>query len=334
MDGPSLSYAERLRDRSEAADSVLSVGYDPAPEAFPVEGVSGYDASLPDPTSDYEASVVEDRIVSYFRAFLAARRDRGVQVGAFKFNLGYFRMYDGADHYAGSNALREVLDATTEASDAPVVLDVKDADIARSSAAFAISKLQFEAVDAITVSPYMGSDSVVPFLEFADDRGKGVYVLTRTTNPGGADLQELPVSDGAAGSPVGDRDDGDSTPLFLRVAALVREWSERFPGTVGAVAAGNDTADLAEIAGLFSAGRADVPLLIPGVGTQGGSASEVIDVLDGAGYDPRLARINSSSGIMYAAQKSGAADDHATAALRETRRLNEALRHESFASDQ
>lgn len=308
------SFARELQATTERTGSILCSGYDPAPERFPIDGISGYDSRLPDPTTDYDGEAVRSRIVSYFEEYATSLRDSDVTVGAFKPNIGYFRMYDDTRSYHGTEALHDVLETMAATADVPVILDVKDADIARSSAAAAISELKLEHVDAITVHPEMGTDSVEPFFEFAHERGQGVYVLTRTTNPGAADFQELVVGSGST---------GDGRKLYMKFAEKVAEWSRKYPGTVGSVAAGNNPAELERIARFYADEGTDVPLLIPGVGTQGGAARDVVEALVEADYDPGLARINSSSGIMYRAQKDGRPpDDHATASVEHVATLN------------
>lgn len=313
------SFAKELRATTERTGSILCSGYDPAPERFPIDGISGYDSQLPDPTADYEGEEVRSRIVGYFEEYATSLRDSDAAVGAFKPNLGYFRMYDDTRSYHGTEALHDVLELMSTTADVPIILDVKDADIARSSVAYAISKLKFEHVDAITVHPEMGTDSVEPFFEFAHKRGQGVYVLTRTTNPGAKDFQDLVVgSDGG--------NDGTRTELYMKFAEKVAEWSQKYPGTVGSVAAGNNPRELEHIAEFYADKGTNVPLLIPGVGTQGGAAREVVEALVEANYDPQLARINSSSGIMYRAQKDGRpADAHATASVEHVATLNDEI---------
>lgn len=295
------TYSGTLKKSADTTSSVLSVGYDPAPLEFPLKDVSGYDPDLPNPVSEYDGEKTTNHIIKYFSDFLDECIDNSVNIGCFKFNLGYFRMYDETGNYYGSDALAEILSLVNDFADIPVILDVKDADIARSSAAYAISKLKIDTIDAITVHPYMGTDSVNPFFEFAHKRGKGVYVLTRTTNPGAADFQDLQIKYESNKN----AKQNDSTRLYEEIAHKIVDWSRDYPGTVGSVAAGNDPAELQNIAQIYAQTNHDIPLLIPGVGTQGGEANEVMESLDKAGYDHRLARINSSSGVMYRAQKDG-----------------------------
>ena len=319
----STVYADLLRESAEATDSILSVGYDPAPTEFPLTSVSGYDPQLPNPVSEYDGEAVTEYLVEYFAEVLNECERRNLRVGSFKFNLGYFRMYDSLEQYPGLEALARVLRLANEFDDVPIILDVKDADIARTSVAYATSKLKSDLVDAVTVPPYMGTDSVKPFFEFADGRGQGVYVLTRTTNPGAADFQELPVK--GSDRPSG-RGMDDSPKLYQLVAEKLVGWSQSYPGTVGSVAAGNTAEELHKLAKTFADSDSSIPLLIPGVGTQGGTTEDVMRVLQSAGYDHRLARINSSSGIMYRAQKDDSAEPHEVVSGDEIVRLNKVIR--------
>ncbi len=306
-------YNDLVKRSAEESNSIISVGYDPAPADFPIAGISGYDTNLPSPTDDYDKQSLKKYLCDYFTEFLHELRNNSSSASAFKFNLGYFRMYDEIGTPVGSKALRTILKEVGNSDNTVTILDVKDADIARSSAAYAISKLKSNWIDAITVSPYMGTDSVEPFFDFAHGREQGVYVLTRTTNPGAEDIQNLTVSR-----------QGDSTnKLYMETAEKIVDWSQDYTGTVGSVVAGNNLQELREVAELFTEHSAAIPLLIPGVGTQGGKADQVVDVLKEVGYDPRLAKISSSSGIMYRAQKDGVdSERHARASVEEVQRLN------------
>ncbi|MEX1054460.1 MAG: orotidine-5'-phosphate decarboxylase, partial [Rhodothermales bacterium] len=153
------------------------------------------------------------------------------------------------------------------------------------------SKLEF---DACTVSAYMGRDSVEPFLEY---EGHGVFVLVRTSNPGAADFQELHVG--------GER-------LYEIVARTARTWDDDLPGTIGFVVGGTDPAALRAVRSMCP----EEPLLIPGIGTQGGDAEAVM----GAASDGPLL-VNSGRQIIYASN----GQDFAAAAAKETVRLRDLL---------
>lgn len=250
-----MTYGERLVRSAEATGNCLCMGLDPRPEA--PEGLT---------------------VGAFFRQMLEAVRAAGLEPAAFKPNIGYWARLDRPleGDFSGSRALADVLGAIrTLFPRSLVILDSKRGDIARSSENYAAEAFLSWGADAVTVAPYMGTDSVRPFVD--DGHAHGVYVLCRTSNPGARDLQDQTMPDGR--------------PFFLHVADRIREW-----GT-GAVVGATDMAELAVAAGALAASSA--PLLIPGVGSQGGSATEVLATLRKAGYDPRLARINSSSGLTY-----------------------------------
>jgi orotidine-5'-phosphate decarboxylase len=181
----------------------------------------------------------------------------------------------------------------------PVIADGKRGDIASTAEAYARALFDVYGFDAATVNPYLGTDSLAPFLERAD---KGVFVLCRTSNPGGADLQGLAVTS-----------DGSSRPLYEVVAELARDrWNER--GNVGLVVGATFPEELGHIRQLCPR----LPFLLPGVGAQGADvAAAVRNALDedGAGFI-----IVSSRQILYASSDR----DYAQAA----RRAAEALRDE------
>ena len=176
----------------------------------------------------------------------------------------------------------------------PVILDSKRGDIAKSSENYAEEAFGKWRADAVTVSPYMGSDSVLPFAR----EGKGVYILNRTSNPGAADIQNMLTLDAV--------DEKELYPFYISVAHRIAHWASDHPG-IGAVVGATSMKELGEIAEYY-AGR-EIPMLIPGVGSQGGSASDVIASLKSAGYPLALARINSSSGLTHPWKKGAAPED-------------------------
>ena len=199
----------------------------------------------------------------------------------------------------------------------PPALDAKRGDIGKTATAYARSVFELWRADATTVAPYMGSDSIAPFTAYCapENGGKGVYVLCRTSNTSANEVQDLPVKDPMPNV---------SDPLFLAVAEYISvKWYA--PG-IGAVVGATELSELERIARFFKkADDREIPLLIPGVGAQGGSAKEVADVLRGVGYDLRICRINSSSGIAEAWKKEEKPDDYAGAAVRAIQKLNEEI---------
>lgn len=199
----------------------------------------------------------------------------------YKPNVAFYEAFGPA----GLGALKKTLEAIPD--DIPVILDAKRGDIDSTARAYADALFGELGADAVTLSPYMGADSVEPFLAW---EGRGVFVLCRTSNPGAGIFQNLSIA---------------GEPLFLRVAREAVAWSER----VGLVVAGNDLEALARV-------RAAAPrawFLAPGIGAQGGRAGEAM----------RAGARDDGSGILVVAARSvaGAADPGAAVrALRDEMR--------------
>ena len=185
------------------------------------------------------------------------------------------------------------------APDVIVIGDAKRGDIGPSGEAYARAMFEVWGFDAVTVNAWGGLDSIAPFL---DDSQKGVFIWCRGSNPGSADLQELMV----------ETPDG-SAPLYQHLARAAQSWNQA--GNIGLVVGATNRGQLEAVRGYCPA----MPLLIPGVGTQGGDLEAAIRL--GTDHRGRLAIINSSRGIIYASQ----GRDYAEAARRETARLQEAI---------
>ncbi|MBL7006607.1 MAG: orotidine-5'-phosphate decarboxylase [Spirochaetia bacterium] len=259
----SNKYCKKLRTSAVQSKSIISMGLDPIPEYIPVK-----------------TGNVRNDLSLFFTEIFSEMLNRRVLPGAFKPNIGYYHALDRprSGDFSGSLAFADLLDSLEKLFPGiPVILDAKRGDIAASSSNYAREAFICWGADAVTISPYMGTDSVTPFLT----QGKGVYVLDRTSNPGAADFQDLTVS---------------GEPLFRRVAEQIIQWAQKYPG-IGAVVGATSPDELESLAGVFS-GK-EIPLLIPGVGSQGGSGVETTARLKNSGYDPLLARINSSSGITH-----------------------------------
>lgn len=171
----------------------------------------------------------------------------------------------------------------------PIVLDAKRGDIGATAEQYAREAFERYDADAVTVNPYMGFDSVAPYLEWRD---RGVIVLCRTSNPGGSDLQFMQV---------------DGQPLYQHVARMVAEkWNTN--GQCGLVVGATFPAELAAVRKIVG----DMPLLVPGIGAQGGDVAATMAAgrtADGCGM-----MINSSRAILYAVPQAG--EDFAQAARR------------------
>jgi len=299
MNQDTVSYIEKLRLSSRKHKSILCVGLDPLPEVYPF-------SELPP----------SERIVKTFERLFDQMSRRNLIPGAFKPNIGYYHRLDRPleGDFSGSRALAAILKLLGEAfPETPVILDAKRGDIATSSANYAEEAFACWMADAVTVAPYMGSDSTGPFLKWSN-QGRGVYILNRTSNPGGKELQNLSVH-GPAISPDTHPDAHPDTqakeqtekpssglrnrPLYLEVAEAIARAAKSAPGT-GAVVGATNPKELEDLA-VFYSNYSDmsIPLLIPGVGGQGGSAKLTVSSLRNAGYPLEQVRINSSSGITH-----------------------------------
>lgn len=206
----------------------------------------------------------------YLRGIIAATAPFAA---AYKPNLAFFEQWG----IPGLQALEQVLAAIP--AGIPVIGDAKRGDIGSTAEAYARALFEAWRFDAVTVSPYLGRDATEPFLAYRD---RGVYILCRTSNPGAAEFQSLDLSGGGR--------------LFERVAQAAASWGPNAGLVVGATA----PAELRRVVELAPA----APLLIPGVGAQGGSPAEVVQC---AGYRPGQVLVNASRSIVYAGADPGAA---------------------------
>ena len=222
-------------------------------------------------------------VADFNRAIVDATADL---VCAYKPNLAFYEAL-------GRNGL-DSLEATVAhirqaAPHAVIIADGKRGDIDSSAAAYARAMFRVWDYDAVTVNPWGGMDTLAPWLEYPE---RGVFIWCRGSNPGAADFQELTPADGA--------------PAYLRLARLAQERADGAGGNLGLVVGATAPEQLAAVRRVAPS----LPLLIPGVGAQGGDLEA--GVLNGVAADGRRAVINSSRGIIYAS--SGA--DFAVAARR------------------
>ena len=242
-----MNFFHRLERRITDADSLLCVGLDPDPSKLPTGmGITEFNQNIVAATQTY--------------------------VCAYKLNFAFYE----AAGVKGWETLEETLSCIP--SDIPVIADAKRADIGNTSRAYARAIFDGLKFDAVTVNPYLGYDSVVPFLEYSD---RGVFVLCRTSNPGFADFQALSVEF-----------DGRAVPLYEVVAEKAARWNEH--GNVGLVMGATGTDEL----GLIRRKHPDLPFLVPGVGAQGGDLAGV--VRDGQGLSPAGLIINVSRQVTFA----------------------------------
>lgn len=268
-----------LRGAERQNRSMLCVGLDPDPARFPV-GMKG-DAS---------------RIYDFCAAIVEATAD---QVIAFKPQIAYF-----AAHRAEQQLERLMRHMRAVAPQVPVILDAKRGDIGSTAEQYAIEAFERYGADAVTLSPFMGFDSVQPYLKYG---GKGAFLLCRTSNPGGDDLQNQRLAS-VEGQP----------RLYEHVARLAQgPWN--LNGQLGLVVGATYPAEIERVRELAPT----LPLLIPGVGAQGGDA--VATVRAGhraqAGVTTGAVIVNSSRAVLYASS----GEDFAAAARREARRTRDVL---------
>ncbi len=229
-------------------------------------------------------------VVSFFEQLFNAMVQKNLSPSAFKPNVGYYHCLDNPRKgmFDGSRALSTIFEMLESMFPSiPIIFDSKRGDIATSSANYATEAFDAWRSDAVTVSPYMGSDSVLPFLD-APHAHKGIYVLNRTSNPGGKDLQQLMILDRV--------DEHEHYPLYMAVSHKISSWAKK-NGNIGAVVGATHLNELKEIASYYA--PLEIPLLIPGVGSQGASAKMTVDALLEVGYPLNFARINSSSALTH-----------------------------------
>lgn len=280
------SYTQLLDRSARAQGSILCFGLDPVLEKIPTS-VEGTPA---------------ERIVKFYSDIIDAAGPGKRGLGALKPNYAYFAQYG----FDGLHALKELMDRYRGRY--PLIFDGKRGDIGPSSAAYAREAYEFWGADALTVSPLMGADSVTPFLE-RSAQGKGTYLLCRTSNPGASDFltQELELV---------------QKPLYIAIARKAMTWHQ---DGLGFVVGATGTDELERLMWELERSHKPVPLLIPGVGAQGGSAAEVgrtLRTVDSARV--ALHRINASSSIAYAYQKAKT-EDYVGAAMAEVEALNRAI---------
>jgi uridine monophosphate synthetase len=266
------TFFDKLAAAAVRNDSWLCVGLDPVPAAVPP---AYRHASNP--------------ILAWNQAVVAATADL---VCAYKPNIAFYEALGD-----GLATLRATL--ATIPTNIPVILDAKRGDIGSTAMAYARALFDDLGADAVTLSPYLGHDSVAPFAAYAD---RGLFILCHTSNPGAADLQELIVDHGPPGG----------EPLYVQVARQAMTWSAH--RNVGLVAGATYPAALAAV-------RAVAPhawFLVPGVGPQGGDLAAAVAAAlraDGQGViinasraitqaaDPRAAAENLRAAIAYACQE-------------------------------
>jgi orotidine-5'-phosphate decarboxylase len=263
-----MNFVEKLAQAGKKNRSLLCVGLDPDPALMP-EGIG---------------------IFEFNKAIIDATVDL---VCAYKPNIAFYEA-------AGSNgldALKRTRDCIPDGI--PVIIDAKRGDIGNTARAYAKSLFEYYNFDAATVSPYLGLDSLEPFMQYRDS---GILVLCRTSNPGAVDFQSLSC-----------KTEGGYKMLFEIVAEKVNEWNRH--GNLGLVVGATYPGELK----LLRERYPEMLLLIPGVGAQGGELKQVVEY--GVDASRRKTIINSSRQILYASK----GKDFATAARRAARELRDQI---------
>jgi orotidine-5'-phosphate decarboxylase len=279
-------FADQLAEAVDRKRSQLVVGLDPVLEHMPVElraeepalAFTRFCCGIVDAVAPYAAAVKPQS--AFFEAL-------------------------GAD---GVRAFEQVCDYA-RAAGLPVIADVKRGDIGSTARAYAQAYVEPRGdapplADAVTVSPYLGRDALEPFLAAARRGGTGVFCLVKTSNPGGAEVQDVTLTDGRR--------------LWQHVAGLVREWGEDLVGerglsAVGAVVGATFPREVAEARRLMP----QAVLLLPGVGAQGGTPADVARAFTSG---PASALVSASRSISYAYRSAGS--DWRSAAGAEAARLS------------
>ena len=269
-----MIFLDMLGAAERQNNSMLCVGLDPEPAKFP--GALKGDASK---IYDFCAAIVDSV------ADLAS---------AFKPQIAYF-----AAHRAEGQLERLMDHMRRTAPHVPVILDAKRGDIGSTAEQYALEAFERYGADAVTLSPFMGFDSVAPYLKY---HGKGAFLLCRTSNPGGDDLQNQRLAS-IEGQPL----------LYEHVARLAQgPWN--LNGQLGLVVGATYPAEIERVRAVAPT----LPLLIPGVGAQGGDAAATVR----AGWRPGASIIvNSSRAILYASP----GEDFAAAARREALKTRDVL---------
>lgn len=263
-----MKFIEKLNNAVTKNRSLVCVGLDTSPELIPA-GMTVYD---------------------FNKAIIDATADL---VCAYKPNIAFYE----AQGEKGPEALYKT--AQHVPANIPIIIDAKRGDIGNTSAAYAKALFEYFNFDASTVSPYLGFDSLEPFLKYKD---KGVFILCRTSNKGAADFQSLLC-----------QYEGKSLPLYEIVALKASQWNTN--KNVGLVVGATYPEELKTI----RQAHPDLPILIPGVGAQGGDLELAIRY--GIDAQNRGILINSSRGIIYA----GKGKDFADAARQAARTLRDGI---------
>ncbi len=251
-----MDFLTKCENRFKDINSILSLGLDPLIEKFPVT-----------------KNNIKETIIFYFTEILMNFQNN---IYVVKPNIAFYEQYG----FDGLSALKEIMKLAKKL-EIPTILDCKRGDIGNTAKAYAKACFDEFDADAVTLSPYLGLDSISPFFEYRD---KGHFVLALTSNRGSSDFQQLTLDTGIK--------------LYERVFSNILDWNSLYSNNIGAVVGATHMEEFKNL--LNRLGKNSIPLLIPGVGTQGGSFTEIIALLKEFNYPMHKIFINSSSKIIYA----------------------------------
>lgn len=252
-----MNYIDILKKSADKFSSIVCMGLDPVIEDIPEKnGTPG------------------ERIFIFYEKILNKHIQKNVLPGSVKPNYAFYAQY-GLD---GIITLEKVI-RIYQSAGIPVILDYKRGDIGKTAKAYAKEAFDFFNADSVTLSPYLGYDSIEPYIK--DYPEKGYYILTKTSNSSSGEIQDLRSGD---------------KEIFLNVANLIIKWYH--PG-IGSVAGATYPEQLEKISDIFINSGKEIPFLIPGIGAQGGSLKDVINVIKRSS-DIGIHRINASSSLNYA----------------------------------
>lgn len=226
------TLADRITDASKRADSLVCVGLDPDFNRFPAH---------------LRELGPKEAIIRFNEAIINATKDVAC---AFKPNLAFYLAYG----VPGIEALVET--RAMIPADIPAILDCKAGDVGSTASRYARGIFDEWKFDAVTVNPFLGEDSLAPFLAYPD---RGVIVLCKTSNPGSGEWQDLEIGE-------------DGEPLFLKLAERIARWAHDYPATVGLVVGATYPEQLAQV----RARCPKLPILLPGIGAQAGDLQAAV----------------------------------------------------------
>jgi orotidine-5'-phosphate decarboxylase len=268
----SQNFMQKLTAAWSSQNSLLCVGLDPDPLKMP----------------PFLSSHKGGTMFAFCKAIVDATADL---VCAFKPQIAYFSAYHAEDQ------LEQLISYIHENyPEIPVILDAKRADIGSTANQYAREAFERYNADAVTLNPYMGFDAIEPFLQYD---GKGVFLLCRTSNASGDQIQNLMV---------------ENKPLYMKIAELSTQWNVN--GQIGLVTGATYPQEIADIRKIVG----DMPLLVPGIGAQGGDIAKTLQaglLSDGSGLI-----LNSSRAILYASNEDNFAHAARMAAMHTCSEVN------------